>query len=154
MDKPTEIVVESVRDDDYGNRWVMPQGGGAEIKLGEKRPQLHELFQLGNIVSLEWGSYRDKDYVADAKLVSGEPKTKAEEPPKPVGWDSPNCLFDAKTDDIHNQVAYKIAGQVFGSYVRTGAFAKFTPTEIAVKIGVIAKEIKATMEMKIEETDD
>ena len=156
MDKPTEIVVESVRDDEYGNRWVTPQGGGAEIKIAEKRGALHELFQQGNTVSLKWDSYTNKEkktftYVADAKLVSGETKTKAGIPPPCPKPGYPPV--DARTDDIHNQVAYKIAGGVFAAYVKAGRFEKASPTEIGAKIGVIAKEIKATMEMKIEEVE-
>ena len=151
MDKPTEIIVASVRDDEYGNRWVTPQGGGEEIKIGEKRHQLHELFQQGNKVALQWETYTNKEkhktytYVSDAALVSGETKKKEDEPPQPP---------DARTDDIHNQVAYKIAGGIFAAYVQAGSFLKATPTDIAIKIGLMAKEIKACMEMKIEEIEE
>lgn len=62
----------------------------------------------------------------------------------------PTQPVDARTDDIHNQVAYKIAGQVFGAYVRQGRFDKATPTEIGVNIGLMAAEIKAAMDARIE----
>ena len=79
-----------------------------------------------------------KEKIEKAKEGNAKPA------PKPI---------DARQDDIHNQVAYKIAGHVFEAYVLVGCFPKATPTEIASKIGVIAKEIKATMEAKIEEID-
>ena len=153
MDKPTEIIVESVRDDEYGNRWVMPTGGGAEIKIGEKRAQLHELFQPSNKVSLKWDSYTNKErktftYVADAKLVSGEAKAKAPAATSPARKASQPA--DARQADIHNQVAFKIAGQVFASYVGQGRFDKAGATEMATNIGKIAKEILVVMESEIE----
>lgn len=83
MKTDTIIVVGQRRTDEFNNLWVTPKSGGAEIKIGEKRKQLHPLFQSGNKVSLEWDNYNNNDYVKDAKLVSGEAKTKAEEPPQP-----------------------------------------------------------------------
>ncbi len=82
-DKDTIIVVGVTRTDDYGSLWVTPAGGGDEIKIGEKRSHLHDLFQQGKAVMLHWATYKNKPYVSDAKAVEGElpPSTKPESPP-------------------------------------------------------------------------
>ena len=69
MNEPN-ITVDSTTLDDYGNLWVYPTGGGDPIKIGEKRPYLHQLFQPGVAVALTWKSYNDKPYVADAQLMT------------------------------------------------------------------------------------
>ena len=69
----TTITVKTARVDDYGNLWVMPVGGEKDIKIGEKRKHLHELFQVGNSVKLHYDTYLNKTYVADAELVSEAP---------------------------------------------------------------------------------
>ena len=71
-DKDTIIVVGVTRMDTYGNLFVTPTGGGDEVKIGEKRTQLHDLFQQGKAVMLHWETYKNRAYVADAKLVEGE----------------------------------------------------------------------------------
>ena len=55
---------------------------------------------------------------------------------------------DNRTDDIHNQVAYKIAGQVFCALVGAGRFPEVTSAEIAINIGLMAKEIKLHMDTR------
>ena len=46
-EKDTIIVVGVTRMDTYGNLWITPAGGGDEVKIGEKRSQLHPLFEQG-----------------------------------------------------------------------------------------------------------
>ena len=82
----TIIKVALTRTDEYGNLWVTPAGGGAEVKIGEKRKTLFPLFQQGNTLSLHWETYKDKPYVKDAKQIVGEPvptKTNLETTPVP-----------------------------------------------------------------------
>ena len=59
----------------------------------------------------------------------------------------------ARTDDIHNQVAHKIAGGIVAAQISAGRFPKATATEIAVNISLLAKEIKTAMEQRIEEIE-
>ena len=82
----TIIVVGKTEKDQYGNLLVTPAGGGTQIKIGNKRSQLFDLFQQGKAVMLEWQTYMDKPYVANAKLVEGElpPATKQVDKPKPI----------------------------------------------------------------------
>lgn len=68
----TIIVVGVTETDGYGNLWVTPAGGGDKVKIGEKRSQLHPLFEQGKAVMLHWETYRNRPYVANAKLVEGE----------------------------------------------------------------------------------
>lgn len=68
----TVIVVAQTRKDTYGNLWVMPKGSSEEVKIGSKRAHLFELFQQDKAVTLRWETYKDRPYVADAKLVEGE----------------------------------------------------------------------------------
>jgi len=72
MAKETVIVVGVTREDGYGNLWVTPAGGGEEVKIGEKRSQLHPLFEQGKAVMLHWETYKNRPYVSDAKAVEGE----------------------------------------------------------------------------------
>ena len=71
-DKDTIIVVGVTREDEYGNLWITPAGGGDEVKIAGKRKQLHPLFQQGKAVMLHWETYMNRPYVSDAKLVEGE----------------------------------------------------------------------------------
>lgn len=149
-DQPTEITVESVRDDIFGNRWVTPSGGGKEIKLGEKRSQLHELFKQGNKITLRWDSFNNNPYVKDAKLVSGVVVSKSKV--RLEGAEVKPATFDVRTRDIHNQVAYKIAGEIVAAEIQAGRFtvdwnvSKGPVTEIAVRISSLAKNILTMME--------
>ncbi len=84
----TIITVESTKLDGYGNLMVTHKGGGKDIKIGEKRKQLFAFFSEGAAVELIWDSFKNRDYVADAKLVEGSlpaPKQpiKTEATPKP-----------------------------------------------------------------------
>ncbi len=90
-DKDTIIVVGVTREDEYGNLWVTPAGGGDEVKIGEKRSQLHELFEQGKAVMLHWETYRNRAYVSDARLVEGEllESVKPDGPPPQPGEDQP-----------------------------------------------------------------
>ena len=120
-----------------------PRGSNLKERWGE--------LQVGRAYSFTMGVYTPqggtdsfpfvKNFVAVEKELAPKIEEQATKP-KPI---------DYRTDDIHNQVAYKIAGWVFTAYVGQGNFLKFTPTEIAVKIGVMAKEIKTAMEQRIEE---
>ncbi|KKM16323.1 hypothetical protein LCGC14_1686980 [marine sediment metagenome] len=67
----TIIVVGHTEVDGYGNLWVTPQGGGEKIKIAKKRESLHPIFQQGQAVQLDWQTYNNKPYVANAKSVAG-----------------------------------------------------------------------------------
>ena len=69
----TIIKVGVARQDEYGNLFVTPEGGGKEVKISEKRKNLHPLFQQGNTVSLHWEVFKNVPYVKDAKQIVGEP---------------------------------------------------------------------------------
>jgi len=72
MPNDTVVVVGQVRTDEYNNLWVTPQGGGDEIKIAQKRENLHPLFEQGKAVMLHWETYKNIPYVSGAKLVEGE----------------------------------------------------------------------------------
>ena len=85
-DKDTIIVVGTTKMDDYGNMFVTPAGGGDEVKIGEKRSQLHPLFEQGKAIMLHCETYKNRAYVSDAKAVEGElPESQKPEklPPQP-----------------------------------------------------------------------
>ena len=65
----TIITVESAKVDSYGNLMVTPKGGGNDIRIGVKRKQLFSFFSDGAAVELIWDSFKNKDYVADVRLV-------------------------------------------------------------------------------------
>lgn len=67
----TVIVIATTQQDQYGNLIVTDKAGN-KIKIGEKRSQLHGLFQQGKAIRLHWEVYKNKQYVADATLVEGE----------------------------------------------------------------------------------
>ena len=99
----------------------------------------------------DWSSTKKRSilnvYKGESTLLPIDATPDMPSPPKPrLG-----ARIDDRTDDIHNQVAFKIAGPVYAAYVRMGRWPKAGATEIATNIGLIAKEIKATMEMKMEE---
>jgi len=77
-DNTTIIVVGHTEVDSYGNLLVSPQGGGKVIKIAKKREHLHPLFEQGKAVMLDWQTYMEKPYVADAKLVEGDLPTTEE----------------------------------------------------------------------------
>ena len=64
----TIIVVGHTEIDGFGNLQVTDKEGKV-TKIAAKREKLHPLFQQGHAVELDWQTYMDKDYVADAKLV-------------------------------------------------------------------------------------
>jgi len=66
----TIIVVGYTEIDEYGNLLVTDKGGGV-TRIAKKRERLFTLFQQGQAVELDWQTYMNKDYVADAKLVEG-----------------------------------------------------------------------------------
>jgi len=68
----TIITVAVTRLDEYGNLWVTPAGGGDEVKIAEKRSNLHPLFEQGKAVMLHYETYKNRPYVAGAKPVAGE----------------------------------------------------------------------------------
>jgi len=91
--KDTIVIVGVTREDEFGNLWVTPQGGGDEIKIAAKRSKLHPLFEQGRAIMLHWETYMNRPYVADAKPVEGElPEPKSaytpppEEKPKPTAY--------------------------------------------------------------------
>jgi len=66
----TVIVVAVTETDQYGNLQVTAKEGGI-VKIAKKREHLFGLFQQGKAVELDWQTYMNKDYVADARLVEG-----------------------------------------------------------------------------------
>lgn len=126
MSEPV-IIVGHTELDGYGNMWVTPQGGGEKIKIAKKREGLFPLFQQGAAVMLDWQTYMNKPYVADAKPVEGalppptepgmlpehkkpveavvNPKTT----PRPDSSPSRNGSFNERSRSIERQVAAKIA---------------------------------------------
>lgn len=68
----TIITVEHTELDGYGNLTVTTKAGGEPIKIGEKRSHLHPLFEPGVAIELDWQTFNNRKYVADARLVEGE----------------------------------------------------------------------------------
>ena len=62
----TVIQVKSTTQDSYGNLIVTPVEG-EDVKVSEKRKQLFDVFQPGNMVKLYWAEYMHKKYVARAE---------------------------------------------------------------------------------------
>ena len=124
-----------------------PKGSGLKERWGELQVGRAYSFTMGVFVKSPTESF---PFVKNFTAVGEELAEKIEKAKEGNAKPAPKPI-DARQDDIHNQVAYKIAGHVFEAYVLVGCFPKATPTEIASKIGVIAKEIKAAMEQRIEE---
>ena len=117
-----------------------PRGCGLKARWGEL--QVGRAYSFAMESFIPEGKTETFTFVKDFTAVEKELATKIEKAEKPP--------VDNRTDDIHNQVAYKIAGQVFSAYVQTGAFAKLSSKEIGVNIGLMAAEIKAAMDARIE----
>ena len=77
--KETQIIVESVRLDDYGNLWVLDKNGD-ETKIAQKRSHLFPIFQPERGVNLYWAKYMDKLYVAEAQPLGDMISAPAEKP--------------------------------------------------------------------------
>ena len=122
----TIITVESTKLDGYGNLMVTPKGGGKDIRIGAKRPQLFAFFSEGAAVELIWDNFKDKDYVSDAKLVEGSlpapkqpmaieamktpPETKPEPPaPQAVGM---------MTKELGDMIRAKMLTTLFGVTIK------------------------------------
>lgn len=103
MVKETTITVGPTSIDDYNNLWVAPTDGSSKIKIGEKRSHLHELFQMGNIVQLTWDSYKNKDYVANAEIVTGTTEPTVVKEAKKMGAE----VINSKDASIARAVAFK-----------------------------------------------
>ncbi len=59
----------------YGDMSVSAKdenGNDINFKVAVKRKQLHSMFQQGQAVILDWQTFKDKDYVADASPVASE----------------------------------------------------------------------------------
>ena len=86
MSKPDEVIQVAMTElDTYGNLKVTDIQGN-EYKVGEKRSQLHGLFQDGRAVKITWAEYKGKEYISDAELYNPggdtEPTPETTEPPK------------------------------------------------------------------------
>lgn len=109
-DKETIIVVGVTREDEYGNLWVTPKGGGDEVKIGSKRSGLHSLFQQGKAIMLHWETYKNRTYVADAKAVEGElPEAQKLDSPPPQSGEEP--LKKTREQEIAEHVWFKELGE-------------------------------------------
>ena len=112
----TIIKVGITREDDYGNMWVTPEGGGKEVKIGEKRKNLFPLFQQGNTVSLHWETYKNKPYVSDAKQIVGEPVLPKPQPAQRESFDreaaiAESVAFKGFMDNLDSPALPNIAKQ-------------------------------------------
>ena len=68
----TQVVVVADRDiNQYGDT-IFHDGEGKEYKLGNKRADMSDQIVEGRAVSLGWANFKDRDYIATAKLVEGE----------------------------------------------------------------------------------
>ena len=69
----TTIQVKCTTKDNFGNLIVTPTDGD-DVKISEKRKQLFDFFQQGNVVKLYWAEYMQKRYVAKAEVEQEAPK--------------------------------------------------------------------------------
>jgi len=74
------ITVKSTTKNQYGDLIVTTTHGN-DIKIGEKRNQLFDLFQPGQVVKLLWAEYQQRKYVSRAELAEGNPQPTPQ--PKP-----------------------------------------------------------------------
>jgi len=137
-DKETIIVVGVTREDEYNNLWVTPKGGGDEVKIGEKRSQLHPLFQQGKAVMLHWEIYKGKTYVADAKAVEGElpEPQKSDDPPLQQDEPTPEQLkpFDPTRKSIERQKSLDVAERWCSLKVQSGEDIKTLDVLVVAKV--------------------
>ncbi len=133
MDKSDTIIVVGITElDEYNNLWITPQGGGDKVKIGAKREHLHPLFEQGKAVLLHWETYRNRTYVADAKLVEGEL------PPPKKPYEAPVIIQPAKSDRdsvIEAQVAIKSITELWAA----GKLAEDNSLVVALKIWLSEK---------------
>jgi hypothetical protein len=82
-----DIVVSSTSKDKYDNM-VVTSKGGKEYKVSAKRSRLFDLFKENQAVHLEYGSYMDKEYIANAKpmqdVLPAQPANQPKEPMKVI----------------------------------------------------------------------
>lgn len=120
-----------------------PKGSGLKERWGELQVGRAYSFTMGVFVKSPTESFPFvKNFTAVEKELAEKIEKATKSTPKPI---------DYKTADIHNQVAFKIAGVEMAAQISAGRFPKATVTELAVNTGLLAKEILAVMEMKIEE---
>ena len=65
------IVVAQTSTNEYGDLLITTKGG-EQVKIKAKRSNLFPLFEQGKAVMLEWQTYQNHPYIANAKLVEGE----------------------------------------------------------------------------------
>ncbi len=68
----TVIQVKSTTKNTYGDLIVTPTVG-EDVKIGNKRSNLFDVFQEGRAVKLYWAEYMHKKYVSKAELFDGKP---------------------------------------------------------------------------------
>lgn len=82
-----QIMVVVANPNDFGDLMVK-DSNGKEHKIAGKRKNLWELFKVGNQVTLKFGNYMNRDFVADAvltmKSASTPAKTDNPQPEKPT----------------------------------------------------------------------
>jgi len=141
-DKDTIIVVGVTRTDGYNNLWVTPAGGGEEVKIGEKRSHLHELFQQGKGVMLHWETYKNRTYVADAKLVEGKL-------PEAVKPDSPPPQEDEpRVKPVPQELG--MWWKELGEMIRSGDIDMTKPAGKGMRTAYYAKML-SVLDIKIED---
>ena len=158
----TVIVVGKTEVDQYGNLLVTPQGGGDKIKIAAKRSNLHPLFQQGRAIKLDWQTYMNKPYVADAVAVEGE----LPPPTKPKILPEHQSVIEKARADVREPT--KLAPQEVGMWwkelgemLRVGDIDKTTPqgkslriayyTEMSRVLGINIKEVQPIRKSLVEE---
>ena len=87
MKQDTNIVVVSVRMDDYGNQHITGTDN-IEYKVGEKRSEMHRLATVGANLIFKWDNYMEKDYISEVFVNASAPQA-VPQPPASVAQTAP-----------------------------------------------------------------
>ena len=138
----TIIIVARTEVDGFGNLQVTDKEGNV-IKIAQKREKLFPLFEQGKAVELDWQTYMNKDYVADARPVAGnlpestEPPTDST-PPKahtpPPRTEQTEAKVDATRKSIERQTSLKCATEWSIAQLQAGNPLKTTGILIIAKL--------------------
>ena len=150
--KETQIIVESVRLDDYGNLWVLDKNGD-ETKIAQKRSHLFPIFQPERGVNLYWAKYMDKLYVAEAQPLGDMISAPAEKPT--LTTETPDqAEIDASVGKAR-QVAPQERGMFWkelGEMLRAGDIDKDSPHYKTLRKAYYA-EMFSVLGIKIEQKE-
>jgi len=146
----TIIQVKSTTKNTYGDLIVTPTVG-EDIKIGNKRSNLFDVFQEDRAVKLYWAEYMHKKYVARAELFDGKPPEDKQVEQITAGKGTPSIAETQAKNEHKSSPETGMWWNQLGEMLRCGDIDKNTPqgkimrnayyTEMLRVLGINVKEV-------------